>query len=161
MSARRELIEYHVDAHEPVLVWLREVLTDGHGDWVNMEPIVDDQDATRLAVRSGIMGWLSGRSSDLPFVTVVGATLGRRPTPGSLGIQHGAGPKASRILAAGGVPEPSGWRRRQDHSKRGLVYEQDGGSDVDVLWDFIVAATDCLCPTELDGRWSGVRHTAR
>ncbi|MGI9601870.1 MAG: hypothetical protein ACR2QE_08290 [Acidimicrobiales bacterium] len=137
---------------------LRSLLDAADGSWVNLEPIVDDEAVDQLAVRRGMAGWMSGRGSDLPYSTWVAPLRGRRTTAASLGIQHGAGPKMSNALTEAGIVPPDGWVKRQDHSKRGLVYEHTGAIDVEATVAFVVAATRHLCPVELDGRWSAVVH---
>lgn len=161
MSAKRELLEFSADDPADVIAWLEAVLHDGMGDWINLEPVIDDKDLGELTVRRGVMGWFSGRGSDLPFATVVGADERRRSTTASLGLQHGAGPKAARILADVGIDAPAGWHLRQDHPKRGLVYQQDGSVDAAITLDFVVASARALGPTTIDDAWSAVLHRSR
>lgn len=158
MATVRELFEFTEDGCEPVEQWLEVAVDRGRGEWVNLEPVVDDESIEQLAVRRGVAGWMSGRGSDLPFATIVAPLRERKVVPASLGIQHGAGPRADQALRAAGIGAPAVWTRRQDHPRRGLVYELDPDTAPGDVLRFVFAAVRHLCPVPLDGRWSAVTH---
>ncbi|MDH4168739.1 MAG: hypothetical protein OEW42_04035 [Acidimicrobiia bacterium] len=151
-------MEFTEGEPEPVLERIGSMLGRARGDWVNFEPMVDDTVIGELAVRRGVAGWFSARGSDLPYATLLAPVDGARPAVGSLGLQHGGGPKAVRALTAAGITAPDGWILRQDHPKRGLVFQQQGVVDAGQTLEFVFAAARRLCPVELDGRWSAVIH---
>jgi hypothetical protein len=60
------------------------------------------------------------------------------------------------MLAERGIPLPEGWRRLQDHPKRGLVLiPTPGASDdeLDAVLDWLLRATGALCPVPRTGEW--------
>ena len=59
------------------------------------------------------------------------------------------------------MTEPSGWNRRQDHIKRGLVYELPEGQDPKVAVEFLVDAMAQLVEFPLRGRWQAVIFNQR
>jgi len=154
----RELFEFTEEARSPLERWLEEAVAAARGEWVNLEPVVDEAAVDELAVRRGVAGWMSGRGSDLPYVTIVVPTSDRKPVPGSLGIQHGGGPRAARALLDAGVVPPTSWTLRQDHPRRGLVFELASPWDTSATLDYAFTAVHHLCPVGLDGRWSAVTH---
>lgn len=157
MSTARARHEFTRSDPRPAVKLVAEVLENA-GQWVNLEPVVDDDDWSVLAVRRGMAGWFSGRGSDLPFVTLVGRTRGRRPDPPTLGVEHGTGPRASSRLTERDVVPPATWRRRQDHAKRGLVYVAEGAPDATETVAFVLDAVAVLSPIELGGQWSAIMH---
>ena len=161
MTTSRELFEFAENDTRGLVGWLDDAWTASRGDWVNLEPVVDDEAVEELAVRRGVAGWMSARGSDLPYVTLLVPSKGKRPTAASLGIQHGSGPKAARVLTAAGIAPPPAWVLRQDHPRRGLVYEAQDEIDLTDTLAFVFAAVHHLCPADLDGRWSAVTHSAR
>lgn len=110
-------------------------------------------------VNAGLFGWLSGRGPAVPVATWVPGSVTRRGTePDSIGIQHGAGPRAFARLAEAGVAVPAGWRRLGDHPRRGLVVELPDGTDPQVALDWCLAACAVLSPAPLPDEWVAVVH---
>ncbi len=90
--------------------------------WLNIVPVLDEEQASIMSERTGVAGWFTGRGSDLPLATWVPADLsGRKPEPPSLGIQHGTGSNALERFAAEGLALPDSWVKQQDSGKRGIV----------------------------------------
>ena len=60
------------------------------------------------------------------------------------------------LLADRGVALPEGWRRMQDHPKRGLVLVPTPGStaeELDAVLAWLLRATAALCPVRRTGEW--------
>tara|TARA_B100000686_G_C16476738_1_gene804998 strand:+ start:17 stop:490 length:474 start_codon:yes stop_codon:yes gene_type:complete len=119
------------------------------GGWINVEPIVDD---TRRSHNSGIFAWFSARGPEVPIGTFV-APVGRYPA--SIGVEHGAGRDAVGYLTKAGIAIPESWILRQDHPKRGLVWEISSAELIVAtsVAELLLAMTEyfCLLPTE--GQW--------
>ena len=68
-------------------------------------------------------------------------------------------------LAAAGIGMPPGWSLRQDHPKRGLVWEWAAGSeasmDAAAVARLLMEATALLCPLPVPGRWRVGVHTPK
>ena len=116
---------------------------DDHG-WVNLQPFVDEDDLP--PPRGVLFGVFSARGPVVPLCTW-------HPGERSAGVQHGTGPKVSAR-----VDIPAGWRRLQDHPRRGLVVRVPPNvAHADVLrWLVGVGAT--LCPVPTGDRWLAELH---
>jgi hypothetical protein len=129
------------------------------GSWLNVEPDVDD--SLRADV-SGLFAWFSARGAEVPVGTLV---AGSTRDPASVGIDHGAGRGAGDRLAAASIGTPPGWSLRQDHPKRGLVWEWAAGSeasmDAAAVARLLMEATALLCPLPVPGRWRVGVHTPK
>ena len=129
------------------------------GSWLNIEP--DVQDSLRADV-SGLFSWFSARGSQVPVGTLV-AALPRNPA--SIGIDHGSGRGAGDRLAAAGLGAPTGWVLRQDHPKRGLVWESPSGPgnsmDAAAVASLFMEATELFCQLQVPGRWRVGIHTPK
>ncbi len=125
------------------------------GSWVNVEPDVDN--SLRADV-PGLFAWFSARGSQVPIGTFVAGS--DRDAP-SIGLDHSTGRGAGDRLSTAGVAVPSGWLLRQDHPKRGLIWELDtlGSLDGTVVAEFLVAATGLFCPLFSGGRFRVAVHT--
>jgi len=129
------------------------------GSWLNIEP--DVQDSLRADV-SGLFSWFSARGAQVPVGTLVAATS--RNTA-SIGIDHGSGRGAGDRLVAAGIRSPPGWALRQDHPKRGLIWESPAGpgdaTDAANVARLFMEATELLCQLEVPGRWRVGIHTPK
>ncbi|MDG2428193.1 MAG: hypothetical protein P8M16_07165 [Acidimicrobiales bacterium] len=127
------------------------------GSWVNVEPDVDE--SLRADV-PGLFAWFSARGSQVPVGTFVAGS--DRDAP-SVGLDHSTGRGAGGRLSDAGVVAPSGWLLRQDHPKRGLIWEFASQSSLDgaMLAEFLVAATGLFCPLLSGGRFRVAVHTPR
>jgi hypothetical protein len=122
----QELFRFRRSEPDEVEQRVRRLVAAGTG-WLNLQPMVDE-----TAFDEGVFGLqrvLSSRGPRIPLGTFVPGAAGRRPSPASLGLEHPAGPKALERLAELGVERPSGWVRKQDHAKRGIVLERAVGAD--------------------------------
>ena len=114
--------------------------------WINLSPAIDEDQ--ELPERSSTFGLFSGRGPDVPLCTWVPGP------PVEVGIQHGAGAKAVKVLGELGEPVPDGWRVTQDHSRRGLVViPSEGASDETVLDWLLKAGTALASHLKLAGWW--------
>lgn len=147
-----------VDQEDPsdLVDALAEVNTAG-GSWVNVEPDVDDNLKAHV---SGLFQWFSARGSQVPVGTFVAGTQRDRP---SIGVDHGVGRGAgSRLEEAGvGITEP--WILRQDHPKRGLVWEfaELGAPPPSPVAHLLLQATALFCPLPFEGRFRVAVNTPR
>ena len=152
-----------VNATDPGgLVEVLDEVAGAPGAWVNVEPDVDDSLRTEV---SGLFAWFSARGAQVPVGTFVAGTS--RDVP-SIGVDHGSGRGAGDRLRAGGLSAPAGWLLRQDHPKRGLVWEAQhqeprlaDQTGHEPLAQFLMEATALFCPLPTDGRFRISVHTPR
>ncbi len=131
---------------------------DGEG-WVNITPVVKDEDLLRIPDRSGLAGWFSARGPAVPVATWMPPATGSRPRPAQVGLAHGTGPNALPRLADEGVVLPADWTKRQDHAKHGVVADLPGEVDLDAVVDWLLTAASRLSPVVSVGdRWQAVVH---
>lgn len=138
--------------------------------WINLGPGLRDDQIDRLPAPSALGRWFSGRGPVVPMGTwtpavrvgePAGGRAGRKPSPAVVGVAHGAGPKALDRLRDAGLDLPAGWRKVQDHAKRGIVAEAApvaGPAEV-VAW--LVSACWSLCPIEIEDEWLAEIHRPR
>ncbi len=114
--------------------------------FVNLHPGVD---ADEVPAQSPLGGLLGGRGPVVPLATW---------TPGEIGLQHMAGGRAVRYLAAKGVTVPEEWYVVADHPRRGLVLRTyDTPAEITLRW--LVRAATATCPLEIVGPWQAVVRT--
>ncbi len=131
---------------------------DGSG-WLNVQPMVADE---HRPVESPIFKLFTAKGPSVPLGTwVPGHHKRDKWQRASVGLQHGAGAKAAALLAERGVVEPEGWHRRQDHIKRGLVYELSEGREPKEVLVFLLDAMTQLVNFPLRDRWLAVAFTQR
>lgn len=131
---------------------------DGKG-WMNVQPVVADEDRPP---ESAVFKLFTAKGPAIPLGTWVPGHHHRdKWQPASVGLQHAGGRDASKLLEERGVTEPEGWNRRQDHIKRGLVYELPEGQDPKVAVEFLVDAMAQLVAFPLSGRWLAIVMTQR
>lgn len=138
-------------------------LSAAHRGWINLHPVPDDEDAVdpyddpnddMAPVRAGVLGWLSARGPEIPACTwVAGQERRGGPEPDSIGIQHGAGPRAVARLREHDASPPAGWIVKADHPKRGLVVHTPVPTEPSVALDWMIRAAGVLCPRSLPDRW--------
>ncbi len=126
-------------------------MTGAGSGWINLSPGLDVD--VPPPPRSGL-GWLLGsRGPTVPLATWAPA---HRRDPATVGIHHGEGPRAVTLLADRGVVLPDGWRRVQDHPKRGLVVvptPATSEAQLDAVLEWLLRATGALCPVPRTGEW--------
>ena len=135
-------------------------LADARDGWVNVQAVVDEDEMPDAApTRAGLFSLVSGRGPSVPVSSWVPGELTRRgQDPDSLGIQHGAGPKALRRLVQAGVVPPEGSRLLSDHPRRGLVLALAPSTDPTTVLTFALAASDVLTAFPLPETWVGIVH---
>ena len=123
---------------------------DGRG-WLNLQPWVEDEDRPPT---SPLGRMFSSLGPVVPLATWVPRhRRGRSVVAGTVGISHATGRFAVRRLADGGVHVPAGWAVRQDHTRRGLVFELPDATAAGDILTFLLAAIEVLSGVETDGRW--------
>ena len=133
---------------------------DGRG-WINIGPGLRDDQITRLGEPTMMSRWFSGRGPVVPMATwtpAVTGKSGKKPASAVIGVAHGAGPKALGQLRDAGLDLPTGWRKVQDHAKRGIVAEVAPGAGYEGVVRWLVSACWSLCPIEIDDRWLAEVH---
>ena len=139
------------------LVEARREVSNSPGSWVNVEPDVDD---SMRADVPGLFQWFSARGPQIPVGTFVAGSDRDRP---SIGLDHGTGRGAGNRLALAGIAIAEPWMLRQDHPKRGLVWEfaASASPPAGPVADLLVQGTALFCPLPTDGRFRVAVHTPR
>ncbi|MDE0653335.1 MAG: hypothetical protein OXI26_06760 [bacterium] len=123
---------------------------DGRG-WLNLQPWVEDEDRPPT---SPLGRMFSSLGPVVPLATWVPQhRRGRSVVRGTVGISHATGRFAVRRLADGGLEVPPAWAVRQDHTRRGLVFELPDAVGAGEILAFLLAALEVLSGVETDGRW--------
>lgn len=150
MAIHRDLIEFDRAGCDEVLDRL-ESLPDGA--WINIEPVVDDDDLEDLRTRTPhpLLRVFSAKGRPIPFATVVAASDGL-----SIGLEHGAGARVVPELRERGIQAPGSWRQEQDHPRRGVVYVAPRDERPEVILRWILDAATELAGVPIHGRWSAV-----
>jgi hypothetical protein len=126
-----------------------ELAARGEG-WVNVAPDLGDDNPASVPG-----GWFSSRGPQAPHATYLPPRAKRngRHEPAQLGIEHAAGPKAARQLAAAGHGVPPEWQVRQDHSKRGLVLAVPAEAEAGDVVEWLLTAAGLLAQVPLGDDW--------
>jgi hypothetical protein len=69
---------------------------------------------------------------------------------------HPTGSKAVARLAEAGVSVPEGWVVRQDHARRGLLFQTAPDTDPADIVTWCVQAGTALCLVDMTGQWQAV-----
>lgn len=144
----RSEIAFDEDDLAPVEAEMAELSTAVAG-WVNLSPEVEgDHQATTRSMGAFLF---SSRGDAVPLATWTAPTVaGGRAT---VGIQHGAGPRALERLGEVDLGLSPGWLRVADHPRRGLVVTSPPDAETgDVLW-WLLAAAHALSTVALTGNW--------
>jgi hypothetical protein len=153
MAVTRELVEF--DRLDTAGVEERmRALPDGA--WVNIEPIVDEDDLADLRARMPhpLLRLFSAKGRPIPFGTVV---ANERDL--SVGLEHSQGQRVVPILREYGITVPSSWRQQQDNAKRGVVFAAPRDEDPHVVLDWILMAATALSDVPIRGRWTAMIAT--
>jgi hypothetical protein len=156
MPAREpDVVEFHEQRRGPVVDRMVELAGEGRG-WINLSPGLDvdvpPPPRTALAAIFGSKG---------PTVPLGTWTPAQGRDPASVGVQHSQGTRAVALLAERNVAVPRGWRRLQDHPKRGLVLvptPAETADELDSVLDWLLRATGALCPVRRTGEWRAYVH---
>ena len=130
---------------------------DGLG-WLNIGPGLRDDQLACLPEPSMIGKWFSGRGPIVPMATWTPATRGAKPSASIVGVQHGVGPNALDQLREAGAGLPDGWRKVQDHAKRGIVVEPKTEASTLQILQWLLSVCWALCPIEIDDQWLAEVH---
>ena len=134
-----------------------EARGDGQG-WINIGPGLRDDQIDRLPPPTVLGRWFSGRGPAVPMATWTPPRGVPGSMPPTLGVEHGAGPKALDLLRDAGAPLPAGWRKVQDHAKHGIVaHPSSQASHHDVLL-WLLSVCRALCPIDIEDNWLAEIH---
>ncbi len=154
MAARRsvEELEFRPPTTAAVLDWMR-ALSEAHDGWMNLLPGVpeDEVEPPSRGVFSALFGTAQPPVSMCTWMPAGGGRGGTGVQ--SVGILHPRGRRAAPQLAELGVPVPSGWRVRQDHSRRGLIVHPPAGASTPEVLDWMLRAGTALAVAPLTGTW--------
>ena len=143
-------MEFHEQRRSPVVDRMVDLTAEG-GGWINLTPGLDvDVPPPERAPLAAIFG------SKGPVVPLGTWTPAHGRDPASVGVHHSQGTKAVALLAERNVALPLGWRRLQDHPKRGLVLTPTPATtpkELDTVLDWLLRATGALCPVRRTGEW--------
>lgn len=131
-----------------------KAISDRGTGWINLGPALTEEQHDRLPTPSIIGSWFSSRGPIVPMATWTPPAAGSKPRPATVGIEHGAGPDALDKLREAGLSLPSGWRKLQDHAKRGIVLAVDPAVSPEEVVSWLVRACWSLCAIEVDDHWS-------
>ncbi len=146
-----EQIEFTTDAAGPVAARMGELAAAGRG-WVNLLPEVLEEEGS--APPSAVASLFRATGPPVPMATWLAPRQRRdRLQPATVGLQHGAGPRALARLVDTGLALPPGWAMVQDHTRRGLVVRVADGAAPDAVLDWMMPAVRLLCPVPLTGHW--------
>ena len=136
------------DDLDAVVALVAALATPGAG-WLNLLPEVDPE--LEPPPRGVLAAIFSARGPAVPLATVTAPE-----SPGgalTVGLEHGAGPKALDRLEERGRPRPDGWRKLADHPRRGLVLAVPASTDPAELLRWLLDAARLLSPVPLTGSW--------
>jgi hypothetical protein len=121
------------------------------GGWVNLVP--DLPDDIEVPARGALTSIFGARGPSVPMATWT-APGSEKPPRMTFGVEHASGPRALVRLEAMGLGLRPGWRKVQDHPKRGLVVIAPlDESHEEVLW-WLLSVCHALSEIELTGRWT-------
>ena len=130
---------------------------DGLG-WINIGPGLRDDQIDQLPPPSPLARWFSGRGPAVPMATWTPPRQVRPASPPTVGVAHGAGPKALDRLRDAGAPLPAGWRKVQDHAKNGIVVQPAAGESHRDVLRWLLSACWALCPIDIEDHWLAEVH---
>ena len=159
MARSTEVVELYRSQPDELL-GVMHGLAEARDGWVNLQAVIDeDETPDAPPTRAGLFALVSGRGPSVPVSSWVPGEVSRKgQQPDSLGIQHGAGPKARFRLRDAGVFAPDGATILSDHPKRGLVLSLPAGTAPEAVLEFLFAASDVLTPLPLPDTWVGIVH---
>ena len=127
--------------------------------WINLQPLLSDDQAGAVPEQTSIGAWFSGRGPAVANATWTPARQGRRFRPSQIGVAHGTGPHALDRLDEAGAGLPAGWFKRQDHAKHGIVAEVPDTEDLARVLDWVLTACQQLRTVVDPGEdWVAVVH---
>lgn len=145
MAATPDVIEFTRDQTGRLLARMDELSRSGKG-WINIGPGLTPEEFSTLPPRSTLAKFFSGRGAAVPMATWTPGAAGGRGSPTQVGLDHGTGPNALDRLREAGVALPSGWVKRQDHAKHGIVAEIPEAVTHDAVIEWLLPAMVALSP---------------
>jgi hypothetical protein len=139
MATTATVIEFTDDDISP-LVERMDALTRRGDGWINIGPGLTPEEFAALPTRSTVAKWVSGRGPAVPMATWTPASTKGRGSPAQIGLAHGTGPNALERLKDAGLSLPSGWQKKQDHAKNGIVAELPATVDHEAVIGWLLAA---------------------
>lgn len=160
MSRPDDEFEFRPEDPDVVLAHMRH-LGEGHRGWINFQPGIREEDAPEPPTPLGLI--FSSAIYEVPVCTWVAGRLARGGVvePDSLGIQHASGPRVLAKLASMDIVLPEGWRRAQDHPRRGLVVRTPVGTDHGEQLRWLLGAGTALSLVPLTGDWRAIVYEGR
>ena len=126
--------------------------------WFNLVPFVNEDD---LIPENQLVKVFGAKGPTIPRGTWLPAQERRgKVRPGTVGLEHPKGRYAVRQLAELGVALPEGFETKQDHARRGLVFEIEVYTGAEAVLDFLIAATTALAEVPI-GEGGSVRFPCR
>ena len=123
-------------------------MAGGQG-WINLTPGVPTELVDQP--RPGLLGWLSGAPDQIAPLATWMPSEGSDANAGRLGVLHARG-RLHREGVAGLAGIRPSWRLRQDHARRGLLFDIPSASDEEVA-EGRVALVDELATVPTTGRY--------
>lgn len=156
---KAETVSFEWSDASPVVAEMDRLAARGDGQgWINIGPGLRDDQIDRLPQPTMLGRWFSGRGPAVPMATWTPPGGARGSSVPTVGVAHGAGPKALDRLRDAGAPLPEGWRKVQDHAKHGIVaHPAPGASHAEVV-RWLLSACWALCPIELEDHWLAEVH---
>ena len=130
---------------------------DGSG-WINIGPGLRDDQIDSLPQPTALGRWFSGRGPVVPMATWTPPRKAASEAQPTVGVEHGAGPKALDRLRDAGAPLPTGWRKVQDHAKHGIVVHPPLEAPHSEVLRWLLSVCWALCPIEIEDNWLAEIH---
>ncbi len=155
MAIDRRLIEFSDDDLGDVVAAVR-ALRDG--EWVNLEPYVDRAELDDLRARSPhpLVRMFMKAGAPIPL-----ATIARTGDVLSIGLEHPHAARAVPYLREHAAAPPPGWTCKQDHPRRGLVFEAPTSVDVATVVGWLLRAGKLLGAVRVGREWTALVQTRR
>ena len=150
MKLEQELFRFRRSEPSEVIDRVTRLIEAGAG-WLNIQPMVDEEGLYEGS-QFGLLKMFSSRGPRIPQGTFVPGPKGKR-NPASVGLEHPQGPKAIERLEELGIPRPEGWRKRQDHAKRGIVFDAPPGTSPEAIVTWMLAAGTALAGVPVGDWW--------
>ena len=144
----REAVEFDEDDLSGIVARMDEL---GPGGWINIVPELPQD--LEVAPRGALSLIFGARGPTVPMATWT-PPGSENPPRMTFGVAHGSGPRALARLDEMGLGLRPGWRKVQDHAKRGVVViARPDESHEEVLW-WLLAASHALTELDLPGQWT-------
>jgi hypothetical protein len=146
----RRLLEFSDDDLAEVVSALHELR---EGDWVNIEPYIDQADLDDLRARSPhpLVRAFQKAGAPIPLGTIARTAHGL-----SIGLEHSHGARALPFLREHEAGKPADWKLKQDHPRRGMVFEVPATTDLDAAVRWILRAAKLLASVRVGREWTAL-----